>query len=101
LHQTYACRKFAGMRLDTFLAAADLTQGQFGERIGVSGATVSRYCAGVIIPPGARLAAILRETRGQVRPEDFFHSGCDNATATQPANNDAVISPHGTVAGGG
>lgn len=61
------------MTLSDYLAANALSLGQFARRIGAKNArTVQRYVKGARTPSPAMMAAIARETGGQVRPNDFF-----------------------------
>jgi DNA-binding transcriptional regulator YdaS (Cro superfamily) len=61
------------MKLGLWLLSSDLNQKQFAGLIGVSQSEVSRYVNGLRIPPPAAMVAIVRATRQQVRPEDFYN----------------------------
>lgn len=48
----------------------------FATAIGVTPITVTQYCEHTIWPGKARMEAILRETKGQVTPNDFLGITC-------------------------
>ena len=60
------------MLLSTYLSQHKLNFTEFGGRIGVSQAAVSRYANGLRIPRPAHMRAIERETKGLVTANDFF-----------------------------
>lgn len=61
------------MRLSDYLSDRKLTVEAFGQRIGRSGATVSRIARGLNRPDSETMAAILEATAGKVTPNDFFN----------------------------
>lgn len=60
------------MQLSDYLTTNDLTDAAFGERIGVSGVSVHRYCAGERIPALDVMRRIIAETGGAVTANDFY-----------------------------
>ena len=62
------------MTLRDYLQQEGLTQAQFAAKIGVRQGTVSYYVRGRV-PSTEVLSAIVRETEGQVRWEDFVDAG--------------------------
>lgn len=59
------------MKLRDYRVREALTLEEFGSRVGVTAAAVSRYEAGRI-PDSRVLAAIIAATGGEVLPNDFF-----------------------------
>lgn len=59
------------MTLQTWLRRNGLTMRDCAERLGVSYATVARWCAGDVYPLRASLRAIRDLTDGAVTPDDF------------------------------
>ncbi len=55
-------------------------RGDFARDIGVTPQMISAYCSGDIWPSRERMEAILRETGGEVTPNDFI--GTDVAEAS-------------------
>lgn len=62
------------MKLSAWLSASALSDAEFGRRIGVTGFAVARYARGQRIPRPEVMAAIQRETAGQVTAADFYAS---------------------------
>lgn len=61
------------MQLATFLQSSGLSAAEFGRRIGVGRATVTRWLSGDRLPNDRELMAkIFHETGGQVTANDFF-----------------------------
>lgn len=61
------------MLLALYLTSHSLSFAEFARRIGSRHArTVERYAKQQQRPNGAMMAAIVRETQGQVTPNDFF-----------------------------
>ena len=60
------------MKLKDYLLAKSLTAAEFGRRIGVSQAAVTRYASGKRIPGEGIMRRIARETAGAVTPNDFY-----------------------------
>lgn len=69
----------ADMTLTQYLDQENLTAAEFGRRIGVSPAAMTRYCAGERFPNTAILRKIMSETRGQVTPNDFLETNRTSA----------------------
>jgi DNA-binding transcriptional regulator YdaS (Cro superfamily) len=59
------------MRLDEYLHEHGVSMDAFGSRVGVSHATVSRWCNGDLQPDGMMALKIVRATDGKVNPEDL------------------------------
>lgn len=64
------------MRLLTYLRSTDTTRAAFARAVGVSPATVTRWCDGSRRPDPRQLRAIMRVTRGRVGPDDFYDLAC-------------------------
>jgi transcriptional regulator with XRE-family HTH domain len=60
------------MKLRDYLASKSITAAEFGRRIKVSQAAVTRYAAGDRIPEPSVMRRIARVTRGAVAPNDFY-----------------------------
>ena len=62
------------MTLADHLIKVGETQAAFGERLSppVSGATVSRWLSGQMVPRPHRIREIERITRGKVKAQDWF-----------------------------
>jgi antitoxin CcdA len=60
------------MKLQSYLASHDYPAVEFGRRLGVSKATVSRYASGARIPSPAVMRRIVAETKGAVTANDFY-----------------------------
>jgi len=61
------------MKLADYLAGSDISLAEFARRIGAHNArTVQRYTKHGRVPSGKMMAAIQRETGGEVQPNDFF-----------------------------
>jgi len=71
------------MTLAEYLEKNSLTLTEFGARIGVSHAAISRYRNGQRRPEWNVLERIQEETGGAVRPEDFY--GGQPADGTEAA----------------
>lgn len=69
------------MKLKDFLKEEKITQEQFAEVIGVSQATVSRWCEGLQIPTPKQMNKILLATKGKVTANDFYY-GDNNGRAS-------------------
>lgn len=60
------------MKLAAYLKAHEISLSDFARKIRVKQPTVSRYLAGERIPDQDTMKLIVRETRGQVTPNDFY-----------------------------
>jgi transcriptional regulator with XRE-family HTH domain len=60
------------MKLKDYLASKSITAAEFGRRIKVSQAAVTRYAAGDRIPEPGVMRRIARITGGIVSPNDFY-----------------------------
>ena len=60
------------MKLDAYLSSKKLSNAEFARLIGVATETVRRYCLGERVPQPRIMAAIVFETNGRVKPNDFF-----------------------------
>ena len=60
------------MKLIDYLTLHNIHANDFALRVGTTGATISRITNGQVMPRKALMAAILRETEGQVTPNDLF-----------------------------
>lgn len=60
------------MKLREYLSAKTLTANEFGRRIGVSQAAVTRYASGARIPEPKTMRRIVEATGGAVTPNDFY-----------------------------
>ncbi len=66
------------MRLEEWLRREGISDAEFGRRIGArSPSTVGRYKRGERVPNRRAMRAIMRETRGEVGPPDFYHDSAD------------------------
>ncbi|MCJ2104725.1 transcriptional regulator [Methylobacterium sp. E-041] len=77
------------MRLADYLAAQEIKDAVFAERIGVSRQTLWRYKSGDRRPEWDVLERIAQETHGEVTPNDFLQ-----ATADAVGLHDAEPAPH-------
>ncbi len=59
------------MKLTVYLKSKNLTSAEFARRIGRSRSCVLRWTKGQRRPDALAMAAIQRETAGQVTPNDF------------------------------
>jgi len=70
------------MQLDTYLETNGVSLRDFAARIGVANAgVVSKYANKHQIPRPPIMAAIVRETDGEVQPNDFYPDATPDATA--------------------
>jgi hypothetical protein len=89
--------------LHGWLRENDVSNVEFGARIGRSGEAVRRYAAGERIPDKETMPRIVNETAGAVTPNDFFdlsladHSAADPAS-TAATENDGEISAQAAAA---
>lgn len=60
------------MRLDTYLDQEDLSPVDFASRLGVSRITVDRYLSGKRLPRREVMVSIVKATKGEVGPVDFY-----------------------------
>jgi len=60
------------MKLTTYLRENDLTVTALARSVGVDVSTMHRIVHGKHIPGQKTMRAIIRETGGQVQPNDFF-----------------------------
>jgi transcriptional regulator with XRE-family HTH domain len=60
------------MKLTDWIKQNDVTRGAFADKIGVTPMALSRYERGERIPEKETMAAIFRETGGDVTPNDFY-----------------------------
>lgn len=60
------------MRLNQWLESHGKTKAQFSRETGLSKATVSRLCAGIVVPSKEHANTIYLETGGAVTPNDFY-----------------------------
>lgn len=74
------------MLLQDWLSQEDLSYAQFGNAVSRTAEAVRRYANGERIPDRETMAAIVRETSGQVTPNDFYgvavHIDSDSASAS-------------------
>ena len=61
------------MKIKDFLSDEKITQEQFAEMVGVSQATVSRWCDGFQKPASSLMTKILIATKGKVTANDFYY----------------------------
>ena len=59
------------MRLAEYLAASNLSDAEFADRVGVHKSTVGRWVAGAVRPAWDQLPKITAATDGQVTANDF------------------------------
>ncbi len=60
--------------LDEYLREEEITNGEFGSRIGKTGEAVRRYRTGERWPDPDTMAEILAASNGRVTPNDFLRS---------------------------
>ena len=60
------------MKLRAWLDGREISNGDFGSRIGRTAEAVRRYAAGERVPDRDTMPLIVRETEGEVQPNDFF-----------------------------
>lgn len=60
------------MKLAAYLASKDLTLAEFSARVGCDISWTSRIARELELPRWPLMLAILRETRGRVKPNDFI-----------------------------
>lgn len=60
------------MTLSQWIEREGISLSEFGSRIGRTAEAVRRYCNGDRIPDRETMPVIVRETRGEVTPNDFF-----------------------------
>ena len=61
------------MKLAAYLETNGISYAEFARRIGAHNArTAERYAKGQRVPAGRLMAEIVRETKGEVQPNDFF-----------------------------
>lgn len=72
------------MTLRDWLAANNISDQDFAERLGVNRMSVWRYRTGVIVPDKDMLNRIRSETAGAVTANDFVH-GSDMASTENTA----------------
>jgi hypothetical protein len=60
------------MKLFEYLHYNNISLKVFGNRIGVSSPTMTAYKKGIKIPPKSTMEKIIKETKGQVMPNDFY-----------------------------
>ena len=65
-------KKETKLKLKVWLEEQEISMTEFGQQLGVSKATVSRWCNGDRIPPVLMTQKILQETNGAVSAEDFY-----------------------------
>ncbi|MFX4088028.1 hypothetical protein ACKU27_23335 [Sphingobium yanoikuyae] len=70
------------MQLQDWLAREGLTYGQFGGAISRTAEAVRRYANGSRIPDRETMSFIVRETAGQVMPNDFYGLDCHDDTVS-------------------
>lgn len=56
----------------TYLAERDISAKAFGDRVGASERAVIKWMRDERVPGRQFMAAIVRETNGEVTPNDFF-----------------------------
>jgi len=62
----------SAMNLKTYISQNNLTLAEFGARVGVSHASVSRWVNGERTPSLGTALAIEKATKGKVKPSDWF-----------------------------
>lgn len=60
------------MKLDAYLKSQKITMEAFAVAVGVTKATISRYCRGTRKPDAALCVRINSVTRGKVTANDFY-----------------------------
>ena len=65
-------RNNARMKLIDYLSMHNITQADFAQRIGTTGATVNRIVRGKVTPRRGLMAAISLATEGAVQPIDLL-----------------------------
>ena len=77
------------MKLIDYLSMHNITQADFAQRIGTTGATVNRIVRGKVTPRRGLMAAISFATEGAVQPIDLLLEGVAPATdaGVAPASN--------------
>lgn len=60
------------MNLDEFLRCRDIKRKDFAERIGTTGATITRIATGQVVPRKDLMRRIYAETCGLVTPNDLI-----------------------------
>jgi transcriptional regulator with XRE-family HTH domain len=80
------------MKLDQWLQSQDITQTDFAARLGTTGASLSRIVAGAQWPSAPLMAAIERETGGEVTASDILASyqGRDSAPDSRDTDEAAA-----------
>lgn len=67
--------------LKAYLSQRQISIAQFGVRVGVNNrSTMQRYVEGRLPPPDV-MAAIVRETKGEIMPNDFYPIFAEQKTA--------------------
>lgn len=62
------------MTLAQYLSESDLTDAEFGAKVGVSQSQISRLKRGVSFPSPATAVRIAQATGGKVKPADWYAS---------------------------
>ncbi len=73
------------MKLAQFIKDTNLTHAEFARRIGVSQVAVTRYVRGERVPRPAEMRSIVRETDGQVTPNDFLDDDAPHPSKSEVA----------------
>ena len=74
------------MKLRAWLDEREISNGDFGGRINRTAEAVRRYAAGERLPDRATMPLIVRETGGEVQPNDFFDIEVNAEAASHCAN---------------
>ncbi len=67
------------MKLDDYLKQQKLPMAGFAQKVGTTGATICRIINNRVVPRRDLMAAIYRETRGAVTPNDLVQLDVDDA----------------------
>lgn len=77
------------MKLADWLKKTRTPQYRFANRLGVSAGIVSHWCNGTAWPERDRMEAIVRETNGEVSPNDFSSDEAQRLISAAPATAEA------------
>lgn len=78
------------MTLSDYLSQHGITQLAFAARLGVTSSTISRICRGETTPEAKLVAAIARETGGEVLPNDLFPTAMAQVAPAESAQPEAA-----------
>lgn len=78
------------MKLADWLKRTRTPQYKFAERLGVSPGIVSHWCNGTAWPEKDRIEAIVRETNGEVSPNDLLSEEAQRLISSAPATAEVI-----------